>query len=160
MKDYWDDVAELERQMDETVRRLAGPRAHLAYPALPLFIRKPFLPPVDVYTKGADLIVHVELPGVRPERDVHVQIQDGELVIRGERRQQEKVKEEAYYRMEAAYGAFERRIPITERIDPKVVTAEYVDGVLVVTVPRAAKEIAPPPAEEIPIRAARPAKAI
>jgi HSP20 family protein len=159
MKEFWEDLAQLERQMDDVLRRLTGTRAHLAYPALPLFVPKPFIPALDEYRKGSDLVVRVELPGVEPEKDVHVQIEEGELVIRGERRQQEEVKDEAYYRIEAMYGAFERRIPIPEGVDPEAVTAEYTDGVLVVTVPGAAKEIETSPAREIPIKVAEPAKA-
>jgi HSP20 family protein len=159
MREFWEEMTELERRMDHAVRVLTGPRAHLAYPALPLFVERPFIPALNVYTHDADLVVRVELPGVEPEKDVHVQMEDGDLVIRGERRQQEKVKDEAYYRMEASYGVFERRIPIAEGIDPEAVTAEYADGVLVVTVRGAAKEIKTPQAKEIPIRTPKLTKA-
>jgi HSP20 family protein len=159
MKEFWDDVTELERRMDDVMRRLTGTHAHLAYPALPLFVRRPFVPALDVYTKDHDLVIRVELPGIDPEKDVHVTIEDGDLVIRGERRQEGEVTKEAYHRMEAAYGAFERRIPMVAEVDQGAVKAEYVSGVLVVTVPEAAREVAAPPVREIPITAATPARA-
>ena len=156
---FWDEIADLERRMDDIVRRLVGPRAHLAYPALPLFVHKPFFPPVDIFTKEEDLVVRIELPGIDPESDLRVLIERDELVVRGERRKQEEREDETYYRMEAGYGAFERRIPIPEGVDASSVSAEYVDGVLTVILPKVARAQRPPEAKEIPIRTNRPMKA-
>jgi HSP20 family protein len=159
MLDYWDEITDLERRMDEALRGFLGTRGRIAYPVLPLFVRRPFLPATDVYAKDGDLIVRVELPGIDPREDVSVQVDGGELVVRGERKQQEEVKEEAYYRMEASFGSFERRIPMPKGIDEKAIEAEYTDGVLTVTVPKAAKAIEPPRATEIPIKTAKAVKA-
>jgi HSP20 family protein len=135
---FWDEIADLERRMDEVVRRMIGPHSHLAFPTLPLFVRKPFIPPVDVHTKGKDLVVRVELPGIDPARDLHIGIDGSELVVRGERKQTDE-STGAYYLMESASGVFERRIPIPDGVDESAVNAEYVDGVLTVTLPEAAK---------------------
>ena len=158
MIDFWEDMADLERRMDDVVRRFLGTRARLSYPALPLFVRRPFVPPMDVFAKDGDLFVQVELPGIDPAKDFHVFVEEGELVIRGERTKREEVKDEAYYRMEASFGAFERRLPIPEGIDEKAIKAEYADGVLTVTVPKAA-EIGAPKAKEIPVKTTKPVKA-
>ncbi|HSL67028.1 MAG TPA: Hsp20/alpha crystallin family protein, partial [Actinomycetota bacterium] len=114
MFDYWDEIRDLELRMDEALRRFLGSRSRIVYPVLPLFARRPFLPATDVYAKDGDLIVRVELPGVDPREDVSVKVEGGELVVRGERKQKEEVKDEAYYRMEASFGSFERRIPMPE----------------------------------------------
>jgi len=153
MLDYWDEITDLERRMDDSLRRFLGAHGRIAYPVVPLFVRRPFLPATDVYAKDGDLIVRVELPGIDPREDVSVEVDGGELVVRGER------KEEAYYRMEASFGSFERRIPMPKGIDEKAIEAEYTDGVLTVTVPKAAKEIEPPKATEIPIKTAKTIKA-
>jgi len=81
--------------MDDALRRFLGTRGRIPYPVLPLFVRRPFLPATDVYAKDGDLIVRVELPGIDPREDVSVQVEGSELVVRGERKQQEEVKEEA-----------------------------------------------------------------
>ena len=60
------------------------------------------------------------------------------LVIVGERRHEKEVKEEAYYRVEASYGTFERRIAVREGIDESHISATYADGVLEVIVPKGA----------------------
>lgn len=157
MKELPKGMTELENRIDDVFRLLTGARVPFAYPAV--FGRRPFMPALDVYTKGADMVVHLELPGVEPEKEVHVLVEAGDLVIRGERKQHEEVKNEDYYRMETSYGTFERRIPIPEGIDPETVKAEYADGVLVVTVPKAVKETLTPKVKEIPIKLPKLAKA-
>ncbi len=163
MIEYWDEMNALERRMDDLIKRFFGPRTRLAYPALPLFVGRPFVPAMDVYTKEGNLIVKVELPGVDPEHDVHVQVEGDELVIRGERKQEHEMKEDSYYRMEASYGAFERRIPLPRPVEAEAFKADFAAGILTVTVREAAaevEEVEPPAVKEIPITStATPAKA-
>ena len=102
-------------------------------------------------------MVRVELPGIDPE-DLKVTIEDGYLVIRGERMKDEEVKEEAYYRMEASYGTFERFIPLPEGFEEPEIEAVYTDGVLQVIVPAAAKALEPPKPKVIPVKTAEPVK--
>ncbi len=156
--ELWDEMAALERRMDELFRTFLGPRARLTFPALPMRLRRPFVPAIDVFSRGMDLVVRMELPGIDPVKDVAVTMEEDELVIRGERKRREEVKEEHYYRMEASYGAFERHIPIPEGVDEGKIKAEYVDGVLEVVVPAAAKAM-PPKARSIPIRTTKVVKA-
>lgn len=156
--ELWDEMAALERRMDELFRTFLGPRARLTFPALPVRLRRPFVPAIDVFSRGKDLVVRMELPGIDPVKDVAVTVEEDELVIRGERKRKEEVKEEHYYRMEASYGAFERHIPIPEGVDEGKIKAEYADGVLEVVVPEAAKAL-PPKARSIPIRTTKAVKA-
>ena len=67
---------------------------------------------MDVFARGDDLVVKLELPGIDPEKDVSVEVREGMLFIAGERRHEKEIEEEAYYRMEASYGTFERQIAI------------------------------------------------
>lgn len=158
MIEVWDEIAAIQRQTDELIREFLGPRARLSYPALPLFMRRPFLPVTDVFTRGDDVVVRLEVPGIDPEKDVSVTFEDGQLVIRGERHRTEEVKEDEYHRMEAAYGTFVRRFPIAEGVDEKKIVAEYSDGILEVTVPKAAKVAEAPKAEAIPVKWAKAAR--
>jgi HSP20 family protein len=161
MIEFWDEMAALERRMDDIMRGFLGTRTRLAYPTLPLFVRKPYVPTMDVFERGDDLVARFELPGIDPEKDVSIEVLDGTLVIEGERRQEEEVKEEAYYRMEASYGAFERRIEVPEGVDEKDITATYADGVLEVVIPKGAiKEEKEVEARKIPVLTGKkPAKA-
>ena len=138
MLDFWDEIAAIERRMDDVVRGFLGTRARLASPAFAQFAQRPFVPRMDVLGRDDDFVVKFELPGIDPEKDVTVQVREGMLVIAGERRHETEVKEEAYYRMEASYGAFERQIAIPEGIDESRISATYADGVLEVIVPKGA----------------------
>jgi HSP20 family protein len=151
MRGYWEEIGTLERRMDEVLHSVFGNRARLSYPALPLFVQRPFVPAVDVLVRDEHLVVRVELPGIDPAKDVRVVVENGELVIKGERRHEEEVEEGTYYRMEGAYGAFERRIPIPDGVDEATITAIYEDGVLQVVVPEAMAKLEDPPVREIPV---------
>jgi HSP20 family protein len=151
MKDYWDEITTLERRMDELVRGLLGARVPLAYPSLPLFVRKPFVPTMNVFKRDDELVIRVELPGVDPDEDVHITTSEHELVIEGERKREEEVEEGAYYRMKATYGAFERHIPLSGGVDDDKIAATYTDGVLEVVVPTGAAEL-PDESRQIPVR--------
>lgn len=67
-----------------------------------------------------------------------------------------EVKEEAYYRMEASYGTFERFIPLPEGSEDPKIEALHKEGVLEVIVPAAAKAPEPPKPRSIPVKTARP----
>ena len=101
----------------------------------------------------------VELPGINPATDVTVSVEDGHLVIRGERKQEGELKDEAYYRLETAYGTFERFIPLPEGFEDGEIEAAYEDGVLEVVLPAAAKVLEPAKPRTIPIKTALPVKA-
>ncbi len=151
MLEYFDETG-LERRMDELVRAFFGTR-------LPAPSRRPFLPATDVFARGDDLVVRIELPDIDPAKDVKVGVEKGQLVISGERRKKEEVREDAYYRMESSYGSFRRVLPVPEGVAEKGITAEYHDGVLEVVVPKGAARIKEPKMTEIPVKMAGAIKA-
>jgi len=151
MVGYWDEMFALERRVDELMRSFFGTRT------TPFF--KEFRPTTDVFDRKGDLVVRVELPGLDVGKDVKVSIEDGALLIKGERRQREETREDEYYRMETSYGSFTRRVPLPEGIDEDTIMAEYKDGVLEVVVPKAATQIEAPKVKEIPVHVAKPIKA-
>jgi len=133
--DIWDEMMALERRFDDVMRDFLGPKARTSFPLLPTGVRKPFIPAADILTRDNDIVFRIELPGIDPEKDVTVVVEDDELVIRGERKYTHETKEKDYYRMETAYGAFERRFPLAEEVDEDKIEAAYKDGVLEVTIP-------------------------
>lgn len=151
VRDFWDEMGVMERQMDDLVRRFLGTRTRLAYPILPLFVRKPFVPTMDVFEREGDLVIKLELPGIDPEKDVQIEALEHTLVIKGERRYTDEVKDETYYRMEATYGKFERQIPIPQMTADTAIRATYVGGVLEVVVPEAVERTEASPSRRIPI---------
>jgi HSP20 family protein len=105
-------------------------------------------PRADVYEQDGKLVIKAELPGVAKD-DVDVMIDGDDLVIRGERKAEEKVEEKDYYRMERSYGSFYRRIPLPEGATADKITATFKDGVLEVTAPVA--KASSPKSEKIAI---------
>jgi HSP20 family protein len=105
-------------------------------------------PRVDVFEKNGEVVVKAELPGVKKE-DVKVSIQDDDLLIEGERQAEKEVKEQDYYRVERAYGAFYRRLPMPAGVPADKVKVSFTDGVLEIRIPKSAQ--AEPKAHRIPI---------
>jgi HSP20 family protein len=153
MMDFWDEIAAMERRMDEIVRGFLGTRTTLARPSFALALQRPFVPTMDIFERADDLVVKLEIPGIDPEKDVTIVVKDGALIISGDRRQEKEIDDEAYHRMEVSYGSFERTIAIPEGVDEGRVTATYVDGVIEVVLPNGAtKEVTPPiEARTIPV---------
>ena len=154
MLDIWDEMISMERRVDDLFRALLGSKARTAFPALPQGLHRPFAPASDVFARNGDLVIDLELPGVDPAKDVTVSIEDGDLVVRGERKQTKEVKEEDYYRMETSFGSFERHLPVPEGTKEEDVKAEYKNGVLEIVLPSGAKKIEKPKAKikAIPIK--------
>jgi HSP20 family protein len=104
---------------------------------------KPWSPSVDIRETANELVVKADLPGVN-ENDVDLRIEDGTLILKGERKFENESKDEkgGYHRIERSYGSFARYFSLPDTVDPEKVTAEYKNGVLTVTL--AKKEIAKP----------------
>lgn len=91
-------------------------------------------PRLDVFEKKGNLVVKADLPGMTKE-NVEVVVEEGDLVLRGERKEETEIEEERYFRSERTWGSFFRRIPLTFEVDPATVVASFKDGVLEVTLP-------------------------
>ncbi|MCX8044578.1 MAG: Hsp20/alpha crystallin family protein [Desulfobacterota bacterium] len=102
------------------------------------FFATPFertwVPAVDVEEKDGAYIVKADLPGLKKE-DIHVELQDGILTLRGERNEKHEEKKGNYYRLERCHGSFERSFRIPEGVTEKDITAKYHDGVLELKIP-------------------------
>jgi HSP20 family protein len=79
--------------------------------------------------------VTAELPGL-DEKDVEVQLSNGVLAIRGEKKTETEDRSRLF--SERFYGRFERRIPVDD-IDEDKVSASFRNGELVITLPRSAE---------------------
>ena len=106
-------------------------------------------PAVDVFENRDSVKIVAELPGVNPE-DVKLTLENSLLTIRGEKKQEAEERNERVHRYERSYGVFERSFLIPTTVDGENISAEYRNGILTVTVPKA--ERARP--REIPIHAA------
>jgi len=88
-----------------------------------------FMPAVDVRETEKEVLVEAELPGVDP-KEVHLEIENGALHLRGERTHEEERTRGGYLHTERFYGRFERYLPLPDSIDKNQVEAAYRNGVL------------------------------
>lgn len=91
--------------------------------------------PVEEYQEDGTHVVRAEIPGIDPDKDVDITVQDGVLHLRAERRQEDKTEDKDFYRQEIRYGSFARNIPLPPGASEEDVKAEYRDGVLTVRLP-------------------------
>ncbi len=119
-------------------------------------------PAADVIKDGDDAVIRLELPGVDVSRDVNVDVEDGRLVIHGERRDEsyatdapaddaDNVVKATRVLREMRYGAFRRSFALPEHITGDDVSASYRAGVLTVRVSGAHRKPEVPGARRIPI---------
>jgi HSP20 family protein len=92
-------------------------------------------PRVNMYEKGDNLIVEAELPGVKKE-DIDVRLEDRQLTLRGECREEKETKEDDYFRRERRYGSFTRSLTLPSSVTGDKVEASYKDGILRLTLPK------------------------
>jgi HSP20 family protein len=88
-----------------------------------------WVPRIYLYEKKGALVLKADLPGLKKE-DVKITLEEGDLVIQGERREDVEVTEENVYRAELAFGSFYRRLPLGFPVEPKKLVAKMQDGVL------------------------------
>jgi HSP20 family protein len=122
---------EFELAMD----RMLGRRwPHLrALPGMP-GTETGWVPQIDMYEQGNQIVVKAELPGISKD-DIDVVLEQGDLIIRGERKSEHENTEGNVYRMERSYGSFYRRIPMPEGVKEGDISASFNDGVLEVRAP-------------------------
>jgi len=120
----WDpftDILDIQQEMNRLFDSFFGRTS-----ALSEGLRAPL---VDIYETKEHVVVKAEIPGMKLD-DIDITIVGDTLTLKGERKRETEVKEENYYRVERAYGAFQRAIPLPSVVDTNKVKATYKDGVL------------------------------
>lgn len=119
---------EVERLFDEMIHRPWGCGREL----------RGWNPSVDLFETPDSFILQADLPGVKGE-DVKVEIENGDLVLRG-MRSLENIQSDGYFHtMERCSGEFIRRMKLPQSVDRDSIQAEFKDGVLKVVLPKAKK---------------------
>jgi HSP20 family protein len=93
-------------------------------------------PALDVHEDKDSFSVRVELPGMKRE-DIEVSLHDGALVISGERTAEKIHEDTEVHRQERHYGKFSRALTLPAAVSGDKVKAQYKDGILTVTLPKA-----------------------
>ncbi len=119
----WFDFDRLFQDFDRT----PGTLARAQEPA--------FNPEVDIYEDDKAIVLTVDLPAM-DEKDLDVQVQDGQLTIKGERKFENEEHKDNYHRIERRYGSFQRTFALPDTVDDEKIVAGYDKGVLKLTLPK------------------------
>ncbi len=135
----WDPFGEMLRMQSEVDRIFS----RLGAPAHPEMVGSvAWMPKIDVKSKGDDVTIHAELPGIDPA-DVDIDLSDNVLTIKGERKMEEEKEDEGWLIHESSFGSFERSVMLPEGVKPEDIKADYRDGVLEIHIPKALAEAKP-----------------
>jgi len=88
-----------------------------------------FVPPVDIYEDDQQIVLKLEVPGMKQE-DLDIELENNNLTVRGERKFEKEEKEENFHRIERRYGSFYRAFTIPNTVNADSVKADYDAGVL------------------------------
>lgn len=102
---------------------------------------RPWSPSVDIFETENELLLKADLPGIEL-KDIDIQIENGTLALKGERKYESEKKDGGFHRIERSYGSFTRYFALPDTVEAEGVKAEYKNGVLTVSLPK--KEIAKP----------------
>lgn len=92
-------------------------------------------PVIDIEEDNDNFTVKAELPGIKKD-DIKISVRGNLLSIAGERKQESKVKNRTFHRIERSYGNFMRTITLPSEVNADNVKATYKDGILIITLPK------------------------
>ena len=95
-------------------------------------------PAIDVAEEEDSIVVRAEVPGCKAE-DIEISVYGNKLTVSGEKRLTDEKKEKGYYHVESTYGSFRRELALPTDVDQDKINAECKDGVLSITLPKAAR---------------------
>lgn len=91
---------------------------------------------VEQFRDNGDIVVRAEMPGLDPDNDVEIAVEDDIIRIAAERKQEKKEEEEdGTFRSEFHYGSFERTFRLPKDADGEAIQADYDKGILEVRIP-------------------------
>src|SRR6201998_2727139 len=93
-----------------------------------------FSPAAEIVKDGEDAVVRLELPGVDVEKDGNAEVENGGLVIHGERRDEHAEEKDGRTLREVRYGSFRRSFRLPAHVTSEAISASYDAGVLTVRV--------------------------
>jgi HSP20 family protein len=97
------------------------------------------MPSAEIEDTADAIHLKLEIPGLEA-KDLDIEVTEESVAVRGERKSETKTEEKGMMRSEFRYGRFERLIPLTARVKSDAAKAEYKNGILTLTLPKAEEE--------------------
>ena len=122
----WQEMDQLQREMNRLFDATSRERV----------FNPPSYPAINIWTTEDGQLISAEMPGIHPD-DIDIDVTGDALSISGERKPDEVAKEAHYHRRERSYGSFSRTIQLPFMVDTNKVEANFKNGVLMISLPRA-----------------------
>ncbi|WP_181443364.1 Hsp20/alpha crystallin family protein [Legionella pneumophila] len=143
---------EIDRIFDNVLRSVGIPNLDIDK-TLPQSAQNLLLKPcIDIAATDKEYTITVEVPGVEED---HIKLElsnDTLIIIKGEKKHESEKKDKNIYRVERAYGSFQRVLSLPEDANQEDIKAQIKNGVLTITMPR--KEVSKPKGKLIDIKKA------
>ncbi|HHD82826.1 MAG TPA: Hsp20/alpha crystallin family protein [Bacteroidetes bacterium] len=94
-----------------------------------------WIPPIDVEETKDEIIVKAEIPGMKKD-DIKISLQNDNILIEGEKKQEKESKGKNYHRIERVFGKFKRMITLPCEVKADKVKAKYENGLLTINLPK------------------------
>ncbi len=131
----WDPLREVSALQERMNRLLADFRASAPLGEEEL-TQGAWTPAVDIFETPEAIVLKAELPGISQE-DITVEVKEGTLMLKGEKKLERDVNPEYYHRVERPYGSFQRAFTLPNTVQQDKVRARFKDGILEITLPKA-----------------------
>jgi HSP20 family protein len=122
----FEDVVSLQKRLNSIFNEFGGSKSAGDE------VAAGFVPPVDVYEDEKQIVLKLEVPGVKLE-DLDIQLENQRLTVKGERRFESEEKAENFHRIERRFGSFTRSFTLPQTVDTANVTASSDAGVLTIS---------------------------
>lgn len=133
-KQLWDPFSEMEQLQgrlnslfNSSLTRFPGEKRELMF--------KGWGPDVDIHDQKDKVVVKADIPGIE-KKDIDISVHSNMLMIKGEKKHDQEIKEKGYVRSERFYGSFSRMVTLPAEVDDRRVKATYKDGVLELILPK------------------------
>ncbi|MDX1366657.1 Hsp20/alpha crystallin family protein [Pseudomonas sp.] len=146
----WHPLANLRQQIDHLFEDFSRSPLQLPF-GRRMFDVEPFfrhellgrgIPAVDIAEKEKSFEITAELPGM-DEKNIEIKLSNGNLVIKGEKKEETEEKKKDYYLSERHYGSFERIFNLPKGVDADKIEASFSKGVLTISMPKKPEAIKP-----------------
>lgn len=127
----WAEFDRIQRNMDDLARYMNRPTRSSVDP---FWRTSRIFPLLNVVRTEASYVVTAELAGISAD-DLEIKVEGDTLVIKGERKAENLGESVSYHRRERTSGTFHRSLTLPTRVEADEVKANYVDGVLTITLP-------------------------
>ncbi len=126
----WSEFERMRRGFDELSRNFISGEVP--------FSSATVYPPLNMYEDNEKLVIKAELPGVASS-DMDISLEGDTLTLQGRRNPRHDDDKVSYHRREIARGSFSRAISLPTTIDPESIAAKLANGILTITLAKAAE---------------------